>query len=154
MIERLRSFATRERIIQFALFLVVGGISAGIDAGGFIVLTTLGLSPLVASPISFLASFGFNFFANRILVFRAPHERWQIVRYTTLVAVNTGVSTLLVAGGIALGLPPLAAKLISMGLIAMWNFVLLRVWVFRPSKAARLLAQQARATAEGTPKSV
>lgn len=128
---------SRARIREFVLFLIVGGISAGIDAGGFVVLTSLAVPPLVSSPISFLASFAFNFFANRSFVFRAPPERWQIVKYTALVAVNTGISSLLVAAGIALGLTPLFSKLISMGLIATWNFVLLRVWVFRPSSAVR-----------------
>lgn len=133
---------TRKRITQFLLFLLVGGVSAAIDAGGFVVLTSLGMTPLLASPISFLASFAFNFLANRSVVFRAPPERWQIVRYTSLVAVNTGISTLLVAGGIALGMTPLFAKLTSMALIAMWNFVLLRIWVFRPSAAARRLRDE------------
>lgn len=138
---------TRQRVIQFLLFLVVGGISAGIDAGGFLLLTWVGVTPLIASPVSFLASFAFNFLANRSFVFRAAPERWQIVRYTALVAANTLISTLLVGGGIAIGMPPFLAKVITMGMIAMWNFVLLPVWVFRPSAAARRLQEEQPASA-------
>ena len=117
--------------------MLVGGISAGIDAGGFILLTGIGLTPILASPTSFLASFFFNFFANRSLVFRAKPERWQIVRYTALVTVNTLISTGLVAGGIAIGVTPLIAKLATMALIATWNFFLLPAWVFRPFRTVR-----------------
>lgn len=142
-----RKWLTRGPVIQFLLFGIVGGISAGIDAGGFELLLSLGVLPLVASPISFLSSFAFNFFANRSLVYRAKPDWWQLVRYTTLVAVNTLISTGLVAGGIALGISPLFAKIGSIAIIALWNFVLLRVWVFRPTAAARRLKEEQDAAA-------
>jgi putative flippase GtrA len=132
-----RTWWNRERVVQFLLFGLVGGVSAGIDAGGFALLLSFGVLPLVASPISFLSSFAFNFLANRSLVYRAKPSWWQLVRYTTLVVVNTFISTGLVAGGIVLGMSPIFAKIGSIALIAMWNFVILRLWVFRSPSTVR-----------------
>lgn len=149
--QAVKTWMTRERAIQFLLFGLVGGISAGIDSGGFAVLINLGVLPLVASPISFLSLFAFNVFANRSLVYRATPDWWQLVRYTSLVVVNTLISTGLVAAGIALGVSPLAAKIVSIAIIALWNFVLLRVWVFRPSAAARQLKEEQGAASASEP---
>ena len=114
-----------------------------------------GLTPAV-SPCSSawaccLSSFAFNFFANRSLVYRATPDWWQFVRFASLVVVNTLISTGLVAVGIALDVSPLAAKIVSIAIIALWNFVLLRVWVFQPSAAARRLKEEQGAASASEP---
>jgi putative flippase GtrA len=111
-------------------FLIVGGLSAAIDAGVFVLLTWLNVPPVLASSISFLSAFVVNFKGNQQMVFRVRANRWQLFRYIALVLVNLGLSAGLVALGVAVGLNPIVAKAISMVLIAAFNYVAMRWWVF------------------------
>lgn len=117
-------------------FLVVGGLSAGVDVGVFLVLTWFGVQPVLASAIGFMSAFVINFKGNQQLVFRVRGNRGQLVRYIVLVVVNLGLSAGIVALGVALGVNPVAAKAISMVLIAAFNFIAMRLWVF-PAAAER-----------------
>lgn len=127
---------------QAALFLVVGGASAATDAGGFLLLTHLGVAPWLASALSFCTAFAVNYGGNRDVVFRGRSTPGALRRYTVLVGINLAVSTGLVAGLVAVGTAPFLAKVTSMVVIAAGNFVALRRWVFpgvpgtRPSQVA------------------
>lgn len=123
--------AKSERLREIFAFLVVGGLSAGIDGLVFLILIAFGVHPVLSSVLGFLTSFMFNFVANQRVVFRAKRNRWQLVRYVTLVAFNLGLSAGIVAAGLAIGLEPVVAKGISLVLIATFNYVMLRRWVFR-----------------------
>lgn len=122
----------RSHLRQGFFFLIVGGASAVIDAGVFWLLVTLGMWPTLASVISFCAAFAVNYRGNRDLVFRAQASRRALVRYTVLVVINLGLS----AGGVALGtevlnFSPIVAKVATMILVALINFFVMRLWVFR-----------------------
>ena len=119
------------RVRELAAFLVVGGLSAAIDAGVFLLLSWLGLHPVLASSIGFLSAFAVNFGGNRRVVFRARSAPGQLWRYIALVVLNLGLSAGIVALGIAVGLHPTIAKGVSLVLIAAFNFVAMRQWVFR-----------------------
>lgn len=111
-------------------FLAVGGLSAAVDGGVFLVLSWLGVFPVLASAISFMSAFAVNYGGNRRLVFRAAGSG-SLWRYITLVIVNLGLSAGLVALGILVGLSPVAAKVVSIIVIAAVNYVVMRTWVFR-----------------------
>ncbi|URM95737.1 GtrA family protein [Actinomadura madurae] len=86
----------------------------------------------VATTAAFLTSFAVNFGLNRVWSFgsRSPVGR-QLVRYVSLVVVNTVVTVLLVSGLAAVGVQYLVAKtIVTAGLVAL-NYVAYRVWVFR-----------------------
>ena len=119
------------RLRQVAAFLVVGSLSAAIDAGVFLLLNSLGMHPVLASCLGFLSAFAVNFTGNRRVVFRARSSRGQLPRYIVLVIVNFCLSAAIVALGIALGLSPVAAKVVSLAIIAVVNFIAMRQWVFR-----------------------
>lgn len=123
---------TRSHLREGLSFLAVGGASALVDAGVFWVLVTLGMWPVLASALSFCSAFVINYRGNRDLVFRAKASHGALIRYTILVIVNLGLS----AGGVALGTAvlgwdPLVAKIVTMVIIALVNFVVMRLWVFR-----------------------
>jgi putative flippase GtrA len=118
------------RIREVLTFLTVGGLSAAIDAGGFLLLSWLGVPPVLASAIGFMSAFVVNYGGNRRIVFRTA-ARGSLWRYVTLVIVNLGLSAGLVALGIALGLVPVAAKAVSIVVIAAFNYAVMRLWVFR-----------------------
>ena len=123
--------ALSPRVREVAAFLVIGGLSAAIDAGVFLLLNTLGVYPVLASVISFISAFAINYNGNRRLVFRARSRPGQLWRYAALVFFNLGLSAGIVALGIAVGLSPVVAKIVSLVIIAIFNFVAMRQWVFR-----------------------
>lgn len=123
---------TRANVHQGLAFLAVGVASAVVDAGVFWVLISVGMWPVLASALSFSSAFVINYRGNRDLVFRAKASPGALWRYTALVVVNLGLS----AGGVAIGTEvlrwdPLWAKIGSMVLIALVNFVVMRTWVFK-----------------------
>ncbi|MDR2114582.1 MAG: GtrA family protein [Bifidobacteriaceae bacterium] len=121
---------SRALIRRFIVFALVGGTSAAVDMGVFLLLVRWGWLEWCASAVSFLAAFGVNYRGNRDLVFRAGAVPGALRRYVMLVALNWVTSTLLV-GGLALVLVDWAAKLCSMSAVAAFNFVALRMFVFR-----------------------
>ena len=123
--------ALSPRVREVAAFLIVGGLSAAIDAGVFLLLSALGVYPVLASAISFVSAFAINYNGNRRVVFRARSHPGQLWRYAALVFFNLGLSAGIVALGIAVGLSPIAAKVVSLVIIAIFNFVAMRQWVFR-----------------------
>ena len=64
------------------------------------------------------------------MVFRASGGG-SLWRYVVLVVINLGLSAGLVALGIAVGLAPIPAKIVSIVVIAAFNYFAMRLWVFR-----------------------
>jgi putative flippase GtrA len=112
-------------------FVGVGLLSAAVDAGTFSLAFALGVVAPVASALGFVAAFGVNYSGNRVLVFQVRHSGTALRRYVVLVTVNLLLTTGLVAGLVATGLEAHVAKGISMVVIACFNFVAMRSWVFR-----------------------
>jgi putative flippase GtrA len=121
----------RAAIRRLVAFVAVGGASALIDAGVFLLLEWLGLWPTAATAVSFSAAFIVNYRGNRDIVFRAGAVPGALRRYVVLVIVNLGLSMATVGALTALGVVPWLAKGISMVLIAGINYVAMRAWVFR-----------------------
>jgi putative flippase GtrA len=117
---------TRERLS----FLIVGGLSAAVDGGMFLLLSYLGVPPVLASALGFLSAFAVNYGGNRRLVFRSKGNS-SLWRYVVLVIVNLGMSGALVAMGMAVGLHPIVAKAVSIVVVAVVNYFAMRMWVFR-----------------------
>ncbi|WP_309615957.1 GtrA family protein [Salinibacterium sp.] len=105
-------------------------MSASVDAGVFLLLTTIGVMPVVASAFSFISAFVINYSGNRRVVFRAS-GKGHFWRYIALVIVNLGLSVALVALGVAIGLTPIVAKVVSIAVVAAFNYLAMRQWVFR-----------------------
>jgi putative flippase GtrA len=123
--------AIPERWRRPVAFVAVGGASAAVDMGLFLLLTRFGLEPWAASAVSFLAAFAVNYRGNRDLVFRAGAVSGALRRYVVLVAFNWVASTMLVGMLAATALPGWFAKAVSMVVVAAFNYVALRRWVFQ-----------------------
>ena len=114
-------------------FLVVGVVSAGTD---LVLLAGLhgvaGVPLLVATTLAFWTSLAVNFALNRGWVFpgASGSVRGQAARYLFLVGLNYLATLALVGGFTAAGVPYLLAKVVALVMIACWNFVLYRRWIF------------------------
>jgi putative flippase GtrA len=139
--------ATLVRLVKYGC---VGGASAIIDAGVFWILNHFGLVPALATAVSYACSFFVNYRGNRDITFKAGRVHGALPRYVLLVLFNWGLSIGSVAALSATGLMPIVAKLISIVLIACFNYFAMRHFVFRtsgPATPATLMPSIQRRTA-------
>jgi putative flippase GtrA len=122
---------------QLRSFVAIGIACTAAFAALYSLLRGLDVAPLAANALALLATMGANFAANRHLTFDAadgPVLR-QLVQYTGAYVLGLGVSSLILAGGLAvLGQPRGildTALALTAGLGAtVVRFVLMRSWVF------------------------
>ncbi len=112
-------------------FLAAGLLTVGADYGTFFVAYVILSAALgVATVASFLAGVVVSFGLNKLWVFRSSGARasstaWQLLLYGLLLAFNIAVAYYLILGLEALlHVDPRAGKLISIGVITAWNYVL------------------------------
>lgn len=130
-------------------FWIVGGLSFIIDLGLLTLLKEVFRVDLwIATPIAFIVSLIFNFWAQRVFTFRATnHAHVSFVKYSLLVVFNIFATDMIVnwisltPAGYGIG------KIVATGITTVWNFYLYKYWIFRGAAAEA----SARADAEGAP---
>ena len=116
------------KLIRYGFF---GSLSACIELGVFLLL-----SPhtyvYVASSASFLAGLVFSFIFNKFIVFKNSKNvaKGEVLQFITLGLVNSQVSSL-VTYGLSFVIPKTFAKIITIGLIAGWNYLLMNLIIFK-----------------------
>lgn len=117
----------RELARQFGVFLIVGGLSFGVDYGLFTVLYALGVPHLVASATSFSLSLIINYVLSRRYVFNVSDEvsiAKEFAGYVALNAVALGLNTLVLYLCSDVGsLSPLWGKIVATAVVLVYNFV-------------------------------
>jgi putative flippase GtrA len=113
-------------------FVVVGGISFGIDAATLYLLHgVLRLWLPSATVLAYTVAFGVNFGLNRVWAFGADGRMGrQLHRYLRLTVVNLVLTAIGVPGLTWLGLEYLLSKVVVGSVLALMNYVVLRMWVF------------------------
>ncbi|WP_181574230.1 GtrA family protein [Microbacterium sp. SMR1] len=119
-------------------YLVMGGLAFAFDVGLLALLHDVAGVPLaVATPTAFLASFVVTYTLQRLFAFRATDAvAPSVVRYALLVALNTALTTGIVASADALGWPWLAGKVIAVAVTTVGNYFAYRYWVFARPKGS------------------
>jgi len=118
---------------QALLFLVVGGVQFGVDAGLFVGLTWLGMVPAWANIAARLSAACLGFFLNGRLTFgHRSLDRAQFARYIATWVLLTAASTITVASVATMAGLEWAwlAKLLVELVLAVASFLLMRNWVF------------------------
>lgn len=123
--------------VRIFRFLASGGSAAAIEYVSFLALQlTLGTSRLqVSQSLSFICGFLLSFSLNRLWVFRSKSP-WatELIKYGLLACTNLILGNLVIAVLVtASHLPPLAAKLLVMAMIALWNYIIFSHLIFRES---------------------
>lgn len=125
--------STLAKLVRFG---VVGGVSAAVDLGLLVGLRELvGLSVALATTIAFWTALLVNFGLNRAWSFGAggggiTTAGTPFARYMVLVGINYVATLAIVTGGVALGVPYAVAKVLAIGLGALWTYVAYDRWVF------------------------
>ncbi|QCR18379.1 GtrA family protein [Agrococcus sp. SGAir0287] len=132
-----RGARMRRLAIQFAKFLVVGGISFCVDYGLFLLLhTVLGVPYVLASTISFSISLVLNYVLTLKYVFVAQPGRSIAKEFALYVALNIvalGLNQLILFLSVELlGAWPEVGKLIATAVVLVYNFIARKMLIERP----------------------
>ncbi|GIJ46685.1 hypothetical protein Val02_35710 [Virgisporangium aliadipatigenens] len=114
-------------------YLVIGGASAGLDAGLLWLLHgVFGAYLPVATFVAVATAFFFNFALNRMWSFgsTAPVGA-QFAKYLALGVLNWLANVAGVTGLVALGMHYLVAKVLVVAVVTVLNYVVYKAWVFR-----------------------
>jgi len=119
---------------QFLKYLAAGALAFGTEYGlYFFLFRCAGLFFLTANIFAMTAGFAVSFLLNRYWSFRSRDPFFnQLIKYTGLFIINLFLSSSLIylATKYA-GLSPLLSKILVMGLIVLWNYVLYKKIIYR-----------------------
>jgi putative flippase GtrA len=135
--------------LQFALYVVVGGICFSIDIAGFVVLRWFQLPILTASAISFVTATIANYLLCCALVFRSGRfsRGEELLRLFAIAVVGLSLNSAAVWFlAQILAFDPTLAKIVAVVPVLAWNYLGRRTVVFdgAPSATMMMLAQRAR----------
>ncbi len=124
---------------SFVRYLIVGILSVCVDYGGLLAAYhLLGVDLAVATTGAFLVSLIFNFLLTKFWTFSVEgtkhtvkHSLRQIVMMTALVCFNLAVTNLAVVWLNRAGIGPEISKLLTVGMVMMWNFVIYKKIIFK-----------------------
>jgi putative flippase GtrA len=116
---------------QFGVFVAGGLLSALADIGLLQLLVAAGAHYAGATSAGFAAGLLVNYAFHSRVTFQAAATSSNFARYLCLLAVNYLLTLACVALAVALRLPPLAGKLVSLPLVALNGFVLGKYWIFK-----------------------
>lgn len=122
-----------KRIYRYGLF---GVITAGLEFTTFILLDPL-MHIYLSSMLSFLVGIAASFLFNKFMVFKNSNSiaKKEVLQFTFLGLVNSQLSSLVTWMLYAI-VPSYAAKIISMVLIAVWNYLIMNFVIFRKQQTS------------------
>ena len=114
-------------------YLLVGGSTALLEIVVFQGLFALsGHNVLLANPVAVVVATALNFALNRSWTFGSRgHVGRSLLLYALLFLFNMTFSTTVIAALVGVGVISVAAKILTMVCITLWNFVLYRKVIFR-----------------------
>ena len=123
-----------KRSSEFMRFCLVGAVNTGIDLAVFAVLSSWGLSLLVAHSLSYTCGVLNSFLLNRKWTFRGcGQSSGQLIQFLVLNLVTLTLTYgLLVYFHNHLAWPLLVSKLVATGASLGINYVGSRLWIFSP----------------------
>lgn len=116
------------RIVKYGFF---GATTAGIEFIVFLVLSPF-VHIYVASVVSFMVGLVVSFVFNKFVVFKNSKKitRPEVVQFVALGLVNSQLSSLM-TWSVSFVLPSPVAKVISMGAIAVWSYLIMNLIIFK-----------------------
>jgi len=119
--------------------MVTGGIAAAADVGGFAFLIDAKLNVLIAGIASFCAAALVNYLLTSQFVFgrTVTADGFALFLFAALIGLGVNVS-ITMAGVYILMLPPIAAKLVGIGIAFLINFGLNLLFVFHPKNTQQV----------------
>ncbi len=125
----------KKHFIQLVVYILVGASATVVDYFSFIALTRVfGLGALLANPLAYLAGNIVSFVGHRRVTFLSHnHPVREYARFVAVTAAGLGISQLVLAGLLDLGVYDLAAKAAAVLISGLFNYLVNRLWTFRPT---------------------
>lgn len=128
----------KDKIVRLRLphYLVGGAVTFIAEYTSFLLLFyTFGLGAVSSNTISFCLALSVSFVMNRQWVFKHTDmnsKKWhnQLVMYFCLAILNLIVTNLSIHALVGWSVPAYIAKLLLIGLVASWNFVIYKRLIF------------------------
>jgi putative flippase GtrA len=134
----LSDFFTHKSLAQFGRYLIVGFSTVGLEIIDIRILTKyIGLWYLYSNTIAYTISFIFNFFLNRNWSFKSKGNlAYQLATYGILFFINLFLSNaMMYLFTSVFNIYYMISKVISIGVIVMWNFVLYKKIIYKEKPA-------------------
>lgn len=123
----------RIALLQFAAYVIVGGICFSIDITGFVIFLYLGLGILTASAISFATATVANYLLCCIFVFQRGRfsRSEELLRLFAIAVIGLSLNSAMVwLLAEVLGFNPILAKILAVFPVLAWNYLGRRSMVF------------------------
>lgn len=130
----LSDFLTDKALAQFKKYIVTGCTSFCLEYTIFYILYRyLGMWYILANTITYMVIFWFNFLANRLWSFQSKDNlKRQLTLYGILFAFNLAATNgLMYFLSDMVGVTPLISKILVMGAVVSWNFILYKKVIYR-----------------------
>ena len=139
----------RMAFLQFAAYVIIGGICFSIDITGFVIFLYLGLGILTASAISFVTATIANYLLCCTFVFQSGRfsRSEELLRLFAIAVIGLSLNSAMVwLLAEVLALNPILAKILAVLPVLAWNYLGRRSVVFggAPSTIMIKAAQGAR----------
>ncbi len=128
---------TRNGVLQFFRYFLVGGLSFVVDAAVLAVLNgALGMHYMAATVFGFLVGLTVNYLLSIWFVFNGePKKTGRTAEFAVFALVSTGgllLTELLMWLGVdKLSLPVLLAKVIAAAIVLVWNYGMKKLLLYR-----------------------
>lgn len=116
-------------------YLLIGGSSAFLEFGSFVVINHFSTNVVISNVLSFLVGLLYSFSLHRVWTFKGEHKhnpKRQFVSYGVLAIINIFLTSVLIGFQVtSLNIAPFFAKLVCMALVVVWNYLLLSRVIFK-----------------------
>ena len=127
-----KNSVSRNNIIQFSKYIIIGGGSATCELLLFTIFKILGISIVISNISSVIIATIINYLLNKLWAFKSQKGSVKsLVLYIAVFAFNITFSSQFIVLLSNAGVNGIIAKLISMILITCWNFVLYKKVIFK-----------------------
>ncbi|MFH1443841.1 MAG: GtrA family protein [Candidatus Peregrinibacteria bacterium] len=117
---------------QFLLYVLSGSTAAIVDFGSYAILLRLGVWYIAATVVSGVLGFATTFLMNKYVAFKKKNDFMRhLVRFFIVDMANIIVGVLVLYALVdGLGMEKQVAKLLTMGMVVLWNFFLYKFFVY------------------------
>jgi putative flippase GtrA len=129
-VQRVRSLLQRLLGDRFVRFLLIGLLNTCVGYGLYAGFLLMGLDPIVAMSVAFCLGVGFNFLSTGRVVF-SNTDIWRFPRFILAYVVVYLANLTLLKGLLSFGLDAFAAQALSLPVVVLSTFLILRFFVFR-----------------------
>ena len=117
---------------QFSLYIFSGGTAAVVDFGSYTILIRLGVWYIAATVVSGVLGFATTFLMNKYVAFKKKNDFLKhLLRFFIVDMMNILVGAIALYALVdGLGMDKQVAKLLTMGMVVLWNFFIYKFFVY------------------------